>query len=129
MDYNYPVCLFEGEPGLVYGSVSSRMILFGSGGSGATTTYGAGNFSLFSPVPTLHLLLDNRGYQAVCFLLLHKNICCRFSLDEYTQHMFLWRNKKKKKETFFDQKSATSSFALQESMIWAQLFKANDVVS
>ena len=38
----------------------------------------------------------------ISFLFLHKSICCGYSLEaprrgasnEYTQHMFLWRNKK-----------------------------------
>ena len=46
-----------------------------------------------------HIGLDKGGYPVNIFLFLHENICCRYSLEgasnEYPQHMFLWRNKKK----------------------------------
>ena len=43
-----------------------------------------------------------RSIRYIFFLFLHKNICCGYSLEapqwgasnEYTQHMFPWRNKK-----------------------------------
>ena len=46
---------------------------------------------------------NNRDSHITFFLLLHKNICCGYSLEapqwgvsnEYQQHMFSWRNKKK----------------------------------
>ena len=44
-----------------------------------------------------------RGIRQIFFLFLHENICCGYSLEapqrgasnEYPQHMFSWRNKKK----------------------------------
>ena len=48
--------------------------------------------------------LDKRGYQVKVFLFLNENICCGYSLEaprrgasnEYSQHVFLSRNKKNK---------------------------------
>ena len=40
--FKYVEILFKGGPGIIYGSVDSRKIEFGSGGADATTTHGAG---------------------------------------------------------------------------------------
>ena len=48
------------------------------------------------------IVLDKEGYSVNIFLISPENICCGYSLeapqqgasDEYSQHMFLWRNKK-----------------------------------
>ena len=50
----------------------------------------------------LDIATDKRGYPHNIFLILHENICCGCSLEapqrgasnEYSQHMFSWRNKK-----------------------------------
>ena len=46
---------------------------------------------------------DKRGIHIMFLLFLHENICCGYSVEvphrgtsnEYSQHMFSWRNKKK----------------------------------
>ena len=63
----------------------------------------------------LDIGLDKSGYQVIFFLFLHKNVCCGYSLEaphqgtsnEYPQHMFSWRNKKKY-QYFWTEKSILS---------------------
>ena len=73
------------------------------------------NFSSTAKLPLgiIHVAPDEREYPQILFSVLHKNICCGYSLEVslYPEDMVLWRNKKNISFFFF-------FFCCKKCLIW-----------